>query len=153
MFAHHPELAMAFLTFNRHLVTSTLEPRHREILILRVARRCNSDFEWGQHARIGLSLGMSSDELARIVEGPHRAEWSALERHLLLAADELLDNAAMSDGTWRYLSAEFDKSQLLDVVFTVGAYMTIAMALRSFEVELDDDLRPFVLIGRSETPS
>ena len=29
----------------------------------------------------------------------------------------------------------------MDLVFTVGAYDQLAMALRSFGVELDDDLR------------
>ena len=29
----------------------------------------------------------------------------------------------------------------LDLVFTVGAYDLLAMALRTFEIELDDDLR------------
>jgi hypothetical protein len=29
----------------------------------------------------------------------------------------------------------------MDVVFTVGAYDLLAMALRTFDVELDDDLR------------
>jgi hypothetical protein len=29
----------------------------------------------------------------------------------------------------------------MDLVFTVGAYDVLAMALKSFRVELDDDLR------------
>ena len=29
----------------------------------------------------------------------------------------------------------------MDLVFTVGAYEVLAMALRSFDVELDDDLK------------
>jgi hypothetical protein len=31
----------------------------------------------------------------------------------------------------------------MDVVFTVGAYEVFAMAMRTFDVELDDDLRPY----------
>jgi hypothetical protein len=34
-----------------------------------------------------------------------------------------------------------DERQLMDVVFTVGAYDLVAMAFRTFDVELDDDLR------------
>jgi hypothetical protein len=35
---------------------------------------------------------------------------------------------------------ELDAQQLLDLVFTVGAYETLAMAMRTFGVEVDDDL-------------
>lgn len=31
----------------------------------------------------------------------------------------------------------------MDVVFTVGAYEVFAMAMRSFDVTLDDDLLPY----------
>ena len=31
----------------------------------------------------------------------------------------------------------------MDVVFTVGAYEVFAMAMRTFDVELDDDLLPY----------
>ena len=50
-------------------------------------------------------------------------------------------DARLSDGTWATLSAELDTQQLMDVVFTVGAYDLLAMAFRTFDVELDDDLR------------
>ena len=39
--------------------------------------------------------------------------------------------------------AELDTQQLMDVVFTVGAYEVFAMALRTFDVELDEDLEPY----------
>ena len=46
----------------------------------------------------------------------------------------------MSDGTWQVLAGELDEQQLMDLVFTVGAYDLLAMAFRSFGVELDADL-------------
>ena len=42
-FAHHPALARAFFTFNGHILwDTTLSPRQRQILILRVAERRRS---------------------------------------------------------------------------------------------------------------
>ena len=46
----------------------------------------------------------------------------------------------MADGTWQVLAGELDEQQLMDLVFTVGAYDVLAMAFRSFGVELDADL-------------
>jgi AhpD family alkylhydroperoxidase len=148
MFARHPRLAKGFMAFNRHLlVESTLSPRHRELLILRVAAVRECPFEWGQHARIGLNTGLSPEELARIAAGPGHARWSDIERALLAATDELLAGAKIRDETWATLRCALDQQQLLDVVFTVGAYDTVAMALQTFDIELDGDLARYLPIG------
>ena len=56
------------------------------------------------------------------------------------AVDELVADAEITDGTWPELAAELDRHQLMDLVFTVGAYDLLAMAFKSFGVELDADL-------------
>ena len=60
---------------------------------------------------------------------------------MLTAVDELIGRAIISDSTWAVLAGELDDQQLMDLVFTVGAYEVLAMAFRSFGVELDADLR------------
>ena len=74
--------------------------------------------------------------------GTEAPEWSDLERALLRSVDELLGDALIGEETWASLAAEFEDRQLMDIVFTVGAYDVLAMALRSFAVPLDDDLLP-----------
>jgi alkylhydroperoxidase family enzyme len=139
--AQHPTLMQAYHAFNGHLLyTNTLEPRHRELLILRVSARRGAEYEWHQHAFIARELGYTDDELERVAEGSHAAGWTPLEAAMLRAVDELIDDAYVTDGTWSALADEFDRHQLMDLVFTVGAYEVLAMAFKSFGVELDDDL-------------
>src|SRR3954470_15786175 len=53
-FAHYPALAQAFFTFNGHvLMATTLTQRQREILVLRVAKLRECDYEWAQHVIVG----------------------------------------------------------------------------------------------------
>jgi alkylhydroperoxidase family enzyme len=54
--------------------------------------------------------------------------------------DELVAEARIADDTYATLAAQLDAPQLLDLVFTVGAYELLAMVMRSFDVELDEDL-------------
>ena len=61
---------------------------------------------------------------------------------MLRAVDELVADAQITDVTWAELAGELDRQQLMDLVFTVGAYDLLAMAFRSFGVELDADLAP-----------
>ena len=140
-FARYPELANAYLTFNGHvLFASSLSPRLRELVILRVAVRTQCEYQWAQHVPMGAAAGLTDEEIARVVDGPERAGWDVLDQSVLRAVDELLDRTRVSDSTWAELSQHLDEHQLMDLVFTVGAYGTLSMALRSFDVEPDAEI-------------
>lgn len=143
LLALHPELSRAFNTFNGHvLFASTLTPRQRELLVLRVAAVRDARYEWAQHAVLAADNGIDEDEVARVAAGPDAPGWSELERAMLRAVDELVRDALVSDETWSILADAFDEQQLMDLVFTVGAYELLAMAFRTFGLPLDDDLQP-----------
>jgi alkylhydroperoxidase family enzyme len=142
--AHHPELTVAYNQLIRHaLYFSTISPRQRELLVLRVAHLRGSPYEWAQHVYQAGVAGIGPGEVARVRAGPGADGWDPLERALLSAADELVASARIGDDTYATLAESLDVRQLMDVVFTVGAYEVFAMALRTFDVELDDDLLPY----------
>lgn len=139
--ALHPELARAFHTFNGHILFSTtLSPRQRELLVLRVATVRHCEYEWRQHVVLAGDAGLTPDDITRVVDGPGAPGWTPLDGAMVAAVDELLGDARITDVTWRALMAELDEQQVMDLVFTVGAYDVLAMAFRSFGVPIDDDL-------------
>jgi alkylhydroperoxidase family enzyme len=140
-FAHHPNLARAFLTFNGHLLrATTLTERQREIVILRTAAVCESEYEWVQHLFLGRDAGITDGEIAWIAWGPEAPVWDPVEANLLRAVDELIGHGEMSKETFGALKDQLDIQQLLDAIFTVGAYQTLAWMLEAFEIKLDDGL-------------
>lgn len=146
--AHHPELAHAFFTFNGHLLSATsLTPRQRELLVLRTAVLRQSEYEWAQHVVIAGDVGISRAEVAQIAWGPDFALWSQADAALLRTADELVADGVISDATWATLAENLSTQQILDVIFTVGAYETLGWMLRSFGVELDEDVRAHLTDG------
>ncbi|MBX3313306.1 MAG: carboxymuconolactone decarboxylase family protein [Actinobacteria bacterium] len=137
-FLHHPTLARSFHTFNGHILfATTLSARQRELVILRVAHLRSSQYEWDQHVLLAHDAEITDDEIARVAAGPDAAGWDPLEAALVRAADELLDDAMVTDDTWAVLADGLDTQQLLDLVFTVGAYDLVAMAFRTFGVVAD----------------
>ncbi|WP_406472563.1 carboxymuconolactone decarboxylase family protein [Streptomyces sp. NBC_01615] len=133
LFAQHPELAKAFLTFNRYLLTaSTLPKRTRELAILRVAWRRRCRYEWAQHLLIARRAGVTDEEIDEVRAGAP----TLLNR----AVDELETESCLSDATYQELAAELDGRRLMDLVFTVGSYGLLAAAFNTFEVELDPGL-------------
>ncbi len=141
--AHHPELMRRWLVFANHVLgKSTLPARERELAILRVGFLCKSEYEWGQHVLIARRCGISDAEIARVAEGPGARGWSEPEAALIRAADELHADQIVSDATWATLSLHFDRKQLMDLVFTIGQYHLVAMALNSFGVQRDPGVPP-----------
>jgi len=142
--AAHPKLLKKWMVFGNHILNkSTLPPRERELLILRVGWLCRAEYEWGQHVAIGKKAGLTDDEIERIKKGPDAPGWSEFDATLLRAADELRSQAFISDAVWDALAANYDMRQLLDLIFTVGQYNLVSMALNTLGVRLDEGVAGF----------
>ena len=142
--AQHPEVAKAWLPFGRYILSaSTLPARDREVLILRIGWLCQAEYEWGHHAVLGRSAGLKDDEIVRISKGPDAAGLSPHDRVLLAAVDELHRDARIGEATWKALAAGYTTQQMIDLVFTVGEYNLVSMALRSFGVEREAGVEGF----------
>jgi alkylhydroperoxidase family enzyme len=138
---NHPALMRRWMVFANHILgKSTLAVRERELVILRIGYLCQSGYEWGQHVLIAQAAGMSTEEIRSAKTGPDSLGLSALDRLLLRATDELHADAHVSDDTWAGLSEHLSTEQLMDLVFTVGQYNLVSMALNSFGVQLDEGL-------------
>lgn len=137
----HPALTGPFLTYNNVLLrTPTLEPRWRELVVLRVAWRTRSEYEWAQHVRMATRFAITADEVDAIAQGAEADRWSTLESDLLRATDELLDESRIHDDTWARLGATLDERQLIELTFVVGTYACLAMVFNSIGLRLDDEL-------------
>lgn len=137
----HPGLFKRWMPFATHvLAKQTLSLREREMLILRIGWVCRAPYEWTQHVQIGLRAGLSDAEIDRIADGPDAPGWSAHDAALLRAADELHHDCCVSDATWHTLAQTLSSEQLMDVVFTVGQYNMVSMALNTLGVQIDDAL-------------
>ena len=58
---------------------------------------------------------------------------------MLAAVDELDEKTNISDQTWAALGERLDEHQRMDLVFTIGGYIALAMALNTFGVEVEAD--------------
>jgi glucose dehydrogenase/alkylhydroperoxidase family enzyme len=141
--AHHPELYGRWSGLGAFILNgSSLLPRHREMLMLRMGWLCQSEYEWSQHARIATtSAGMNDDEIRRIAVGPSAMGWTEFERTLLRTVDELRYEAMISDKTWQGLRKEYSDQQIMEALFTAAQYQLVSMVLNSLGIQLDIGLR------------
>jgi len=138
--ANAPSLCNAWLEFTDYLLReSSLPIRDRELLILRIGYLNQGAYEWAAHRGLALSVGISEDELKDITIGSSADSWSEWDSALLKAAEELHEAALVSEETWATLSRQYDKRQMMEVVFTVGQYNLVAMYLNSLGVQFEED--------------
>ncbi len=133
--AHCPALLGPFLGWAAALaLEGTLSKRDHEILALRAAFRCGSAFEWGEHAAYGRQAGLTDEEIARLGLAPDVAGWNEAEAALIRAADRLVDDHDIDDGTWQALTAHYGPAALVELVYVVGQYTMLSMVANGLRI-------------------
>lgn len=141
--ARHPHLLSPMLSFSSALAAGVLPRRASEILALRAAWNCRSDFEWGHHTRYGLEAGLRESEVERLAGGAPDEGWGPEDAALIRAADELHADQDISDETWRVLARTWDEGQLIEIPFVVGQYTMLSMVAKATGVPVDASLPSF----------
>ena len=142
--ANHPKLFKRWGAFGNHILRkSSLPPREREILILRIGWLCRAEYEWAHHVKIGKEASLTDEEIRRITNGPDVDGWDPFDATLLRAVDELYVDSFISDATWDELAKKYNTHQLLDVIFTVGQYNIVCMALNTLGVQIEEGFEGF----------
>ncbi|MEX1154714.1 carboxymuconolactone decarboxylase family protein [Parvibaculum sp.] len=140
-FGKNPTLYSKWLPFATYIIpASSLEPRDRQILILRSAFNGRCGYAWAQHVRISERLSVLGETEISALEDGAECGWNPKEAALIRACDDTAMNAGIGDDAWAELAHHYNEQELLDIVFTIGQYALIAIALNSICVELDDGL-------------
>lgn len=134
----HRRLFRGWLHFaGRMMPGGRLPRRETELVILRVAALTGSEYETTQHRGLGRRAGLADAEIDRVRTGPDAEGWSARERLLLRATDELHTDRDLSDATWAELRDELDEPTCLELLMLVGHYEMLATTLRALRVPPD----------------
>ena len=117
-------------------MATTLTERQRELLVMRVATAPPVAPTSGRSTCSWPATPASTDEeIGRIAVRARRPVLDHRRRRAPRAVDELIDDGAIGEPTWAALANELDTEQLLDVIFTVGAYETVAWMMRSLDLD------------------
>lgn len=138
--ARNPRLLKRFNVlggfFLRH---GGIPARERELVILRVAARTGSEYEFAQHLLIGAEAGLSAEEMDR-TRGSLDA-WAGDDSTLLHFVDEMIDSDGAEVSTWDALTERYSDGQMLELTLLVGFYRMLAGLLNVVGVEIEEENR------------
>jgi 4-carboxymuconolactone decarboxylase len=126
--ARQPDLLAPFLGWAAALaLNGVLSNRDHELLALRVASNCRSQFEWVEHVEYARDAGLTDIEIAAVAKAIDAGIWSPAERALLRVADDLHRGDDVTDETWAELASSFEAPALVEILFVVGQYTMLSM--------------------------
>ncbi len=138
--AHHPDLLRAWSGLRHHIVNKSALGRERaEVVILRLAHRLSSSYEWNQHVARGLKVGLSKGRIISLRGA--LAEMAAEDALLAGAVDTLLDHHRLTPEQMRQLESQIGRHAILDLMATMGMYLTLGFMLESTGCPLDARVR------------
>ena len=133
----HPDLFSRQVEMGIQLLgKGVLEPKDRELVILRIGWLCGAPYEWGEHVHVGKSCGLTSDDIERITLGSTANGWCEKDCALLKATEELYADAMISDATWAVLEKYLNEPQLIELPMVIGQYQTVAYYQNSLRLRL-----------------
>jgi alkylhydroperoxidase family enzyme len=152
---HHPPVADIFAQLVKAVVLDgTLDPRLREMAIMRAAWLSGSAYEWASHYGISRRIGMSDDEIVAVRAGPNAPGLTSNEQAVLRLVDEMVTlRIASSEVLSAARAAAGSDSGYLELLAIPGCYSALASILDALEVPLDDSVTPWPPDGVSSSPS
>jgi alkylhydroperoxidase family enzyme len=138
---NHPALARAVHDLLATMLWhGALDPRLRELVIMRIGWLTVCDYEWTQHWRVALGLGVSEDDLLGVRDWPSHTAFGGAERAVLAATDDVVRDGAVSAQTWATCERELgaDRAVLIELVTAIGTWRMVASLLHSLEIPLED---------------
>lgn len=134
----HPALFRCQMQMGIELAgRGSIDPRDRELAVMRIAWLCRAPFEWSEHVVIGKKFGLTGEEVERVTQGSSAPGWSARDAAILRGVEELIGDHCLSDATWETLSAFWDEKQMLEFPMLVGSYTMTAMQQNTLRVPLN----------------
>jgi alkylhydroperoxidase family enzyme len=129
-------MVQSFLDFALSFRTGNLEPKLRELVILRMATLRGSTYELLHHLPAAKMAGLSEEEISAITS----AQPSGLDQNLsvmIQLVDDCSQLGKVSDSSFEKASKIFSVPDIAEATLLAGLYEMLACFLKSMGVELD----------------
>ncbi len=136
--ANSPEVGRAFLRLgNRILRKGRLDPKLRELAILRVGDLAKANYEFTQHVPIARRVGVTADKIAALPAWQASDLFNDRERAVLQYTDEVAEQIRVSDETFGEIKAFLSDQEIVELTTTIGYYGMVSRILEALQIELE----------------
>ena len=116
-----------------------LDPRLRQMAILRVGAVTRTEYEYSHHIELGREFGLSDDDIRAVIAGPKAESLTEIERLVLTAADEMTKGLGIGAETFKALRGHLDEGMMVELTMTLSYYNGVVRMLNSLEIDVEPD--------------
>lgn len=125
-----------------------LDPKLRELAILKTAKACHSVYEWTQHVPAARHVGVTEEQVAAVENWRNAKCFSEVERLVLQLTDEVAVNVKGKRETVEALKKYLSPAEIVEVILTIGNWRMVAGLLETLEVDLEPFAGKFNILER-----
>ncbi len=134
LWLQNPAVARPILELGHYLRYRALGDRARELVILTVAQRHNTETAWTIHYPLALEAGASEAMLGEVKLGKIPSDLSPVERIVLESSHRLLEVTRLSDDEYARLKDAVGAEGVVDLVALTGFYVMLCMHIGTFDI-------------------
>jgi alkylhydroperoxidase family enzyme len=116
-----------------------LDPKLRELAILRTGIVGDSRFEYSQHMKVARMVGIPEEKLAAVKGWATSDIFSPVERAVMAATDEILSRNLVEDATFAALQKQLSDAEILELFIVIGLWRMHGLIVRALHLEYDND--------------
>jgi alkylhydroperoxidase family enzyme len=116
-----------------------LDPKLRELAILRTGIVGDSKFEYSQHMKVARMVGVPEEKLAAVKGWTTSNVFSPVERAVMAATDEILSRNLVEDATFAALQQQLSDPEILELFVVIGLWRMHGLIVRALHLEYDND--------------
>jgi alkylhydroperoxidase family enzyme len=116
-----------------------LDPKLRELALLRAGWASGSQFVFSQHSKVALAVGVEPAKITAIPSYASSDAYDARERAVLAFTDDLVRaDGRVPDATFVALRESLADEAILELAYVVATYHMHAILSRALRLEYDD---------------
>ena len=140
MIAHSDISVREFIRLgSRLLMKPHLEPRYRELAILRIAQLLGARYEWAHHVPLALGTDVTRDQIKGIGEWRESSLFTDDEKTVLKFTEEVVRDSQPGDYTFAAASKFLDSQSLVELTLSIGYWSMVAKLLKTFQVDVEEE--------------
>ena len=129
---------------NAILNPEILDPKLRELAILRVGNLLKAEYEFTKHVTLGRRAGVTEDQINELANWKSSKKFTDIERAVLQYTDEVTLNVKVSDSSFADLKKFFDDREIVKLTATIGYYGMVSRILVALQIELEPGEKAFI---------
>ena len=136
--AHSPKICRDWNRMGTTILRKCkLDPKIRQIAIIRVGEHAQAQYELTAHRGIGLQTGLTQAQVDDIADWKGSENFSDQELTILEFTDQVVLDYKATDETYAKISEFLSPQEIVELTVTIGFYGMVTRTLETFQIDME----------------